>query len=273
MDQDFGGFDLQSSSEVSGVEGRVTDGVVPISVLEERMAEGDCRLMRRNNPFCDPACDPGQTCDFDGTCLPYPSNQDLGTVTLLGIGEAVVMEPVFPGNTYFNTSLPTPPFVGGELMTLQMPDGVYGPVELYGVGVEMLHVLDDQWTLNSGQKVEVSWDPPAGPVVRSDVHLTLSIDQHGATPGVVQCVFDDDGSGEVPSSVLDALISAGVTGFPSGSLIRQTADKTTAGQGCMDFRVSSPVEVDVDVVGFTPCWSTADCPEGLVCNVEMQICE
>ena len=45
------------------------------------------------------------------------------------------------------------------------------------------------------------------------------------------------------------------------------------GEGCMDFTVSSRAGVAVDVIGFTPCTSTAECPEGLVCNTELQICE
>jgi hypothetical protein len=37
--------------------------------------------------------------------------------------------------------------------------------------------------------------------------------------------------------------------------------------------VSSSVSVDVDVIGYTPCVSDADCPDGQDCNEELQICE
>jgi hypothetical protein len=242
-------------------------------VLEELTAEGDCRLLRRNNPYCDPTCEAGFTCDFDGNCMPYPVNQDLGIVTVLGLVQPVVMEPVFPGNTYYDTSLPNPPFTAGEAIKLDMPDGVYGPVALYGIGVETMVGLDEEWVVTENSPLEVSWEPPTGELVRSIVALTLSVDQHGTTPGVIKCDFADTGSGTIPASVIQGLRDSGVTGFPSAALERRTVDKAAAGDGCMDLMVSSPVLVDVDVEGFYSCFSTADCPEGLECNLELQICE
>src|SRR5262245_19407818 len=72
---DYGGFVVSVGTDASNVDGRVADGVVPFTVLEELVREGDCAVLRRNNPYCDPGCDPGYTCDFDGTCVPYPVNQ------------------------------------------------------------------------------------------------------------------------------------------------------------------------------------------------------
>ena len=270
---DYGGFVVQSDGANTGVEGKVADGVVPISVLEEIGAAGECRLLRRNNPFCDPGCDRGQTCDFDGTCLPYPANQDLGVVTLSGLAQEVAMDPVFPGNTYFDTSLPDPPFSPGALISLDMPDGVYGPLKLHGVGVELLAGTEAEWTIEEGKDLVVQWDAPTGDTVRSKVGLRVSIDQHGATPGLLSCSFEDDGEGVVPAALVDQLINSGVTGFPTGRIDRSTMDHVAAGEGCMDLTVIHPLVVDVDVIGFTPCIRTEDCPDGLECNVELQICE
>ena len=50
---------------------------------------GGCVMLRRNNPFCDPPCQPGTTCDFDGACIPYPSNHDVGLVDITGLVEPV----------------------------------------------------------------------------------------------------------------------------------------------------------------------------------------
>lgn len=270
---DHGGFVVQSAGDNTGVEGKVADGVVPISVLEQIGAAGECRLLRRNNPYCEPACDRGHTCDFDGTCLPYPANQDLGVVTISGLGQDVAMDPVFPGNTYFDTSLPDPPFEPGALITLSMPDGAYGPVELHGVGIELLAGVDAEWIVDAGSDLTVRWDAPTGDVVRSRVELSISIDQHGASPGVLRCSFEDDGEGTVPASLIDQLVNSGVTGFPAGNLDRRTVDRAELATGCLDFAVSHPLDVPVDVAGFTPCVSTEDCPDGQECNEELQICE
>lgn len=273
MADDFGGFLVSSEEGRSGVDGAVADGVVPISVLEEIGAEGDCRLMRRNNPYCDPACDPGETCDFDGTCLPYPANQDLGTVTIDGLAALVALDPVFPGNTYYDTSLPSPPFEGGDLVTMQMPGGAYGPATLYGVGVETVVPLDEEWAVEAGVDLVVQWQPPAGAISRGEIFMSVNIDQHGTTPGTLWCSFEDDGEATVPAAILQALVDTGVTGFPSGALTRRTQDHAEIATGCMDLTVSSTVGVDVDVIGYTSCISDADCPDGQECNEELQICE
>lgn len=270
MALDQGGFTVSHA----GVEGSVADGVVPISVLEQLHSEGDCLLLRRNNPYCDPGCDPGQTCTFDGVCVPYPANQDLGVIAIEGLASDVSMDPVFPGNTYFDTSLPDPPYTSGTLVTLTVPeDGTYGPATLHGVGVDPLAGTDAEWIVDSGVDLPVSWTAPAGDGARSSVLLEISIDQHGATPGLVRCVFEDDGDATVPGGILQRLVDSGVTGFPTGRLVRQTVDREPAGDGCMDLTIQSEKTIEVDVVGFTPCVDDEDCPEGESCNIELQVCE
>ncbi len=271
--EDFGGFQVVSAETGSAVEGDVSDGVVPQSVLEEVQRTDDCFVLRRNNPYCEPSCAAGETCDFNGECLPYPTKQDLGTVSLAGLTQAVSMEPVFPGNTYYDTTLPTPPFDAGQLIALDMPGGVYGPLTLYGVGVEPLVSNDALWSVEAGQDLVVHWEAPVGDVVRSEVGLSVNVDQHGTSPGAVYCTFEDDGEGTVPATLIDFLVEAGVTGFPSGSLERRTQDQGAAGQGCMDLTIVAPISVEVDVVGFTPCVDDRDCPDDLACNLELQVCE
>ncbi len=273
MAADQGGFRVQSTDDGAGVDGSVADGVVPISVLEEIGAEGDCKLLRRNNPFCDPACGPGETCTFEEECIDYPSNQDLGPVTVTGLLSRVNMEPVFPGNTYYDSTVPDPPFEAGSLVTLRMPEGTYGPILLHGVGMQVIVPTDAEWAVEGGVDLSVHWEAPTAAISRSEVLLSVNVDQHGTSPGAVYCTFEDDGEGLVPAALLQNLIDAGVTGFPSGALERRTVDSAALDDGgCMDFTVSTPRGVPVDVIGFTPCVSTADCPKGMECDLEFQVC-
>jgi hypothetical protein len=273
MADDYGGIAVLSDGKDGWVDGSVADGVVPTSVLETLSSEGDCKLLRRNNPFCDPGCTAGETCNFDGECVPYPANQDLGTVTLTGLVQPVVMEPVFPGYTYYDTKLPPEPFTSGTLVTLSAPDAPGGPLVLHGVGVSALVPTDESWIFESGNPLTVRWAPPTGDVVRSEVALSISIDQHGATPSVLRCTFADDGEATVGGAILEALVGAGVTGFPNGTLDRRTVDHgPIAGTGCADFTVSSTRNVPVDVLGYTPCITSKDCPDGQTCDKEFQIC-
>jgi hypothetical protein len=52
---------ILDEQQYSTVNGYVLDGVIPVTVLELVQEEGNCRLLRRNNPFCDPVCGPSET--------------------------------------------------------------------------------------------------------------------------------------------------------------------------------------------------------------------
>jgi len=273
MDSDLGGFVVEAYEEYSIVDGSISNGIVPITVLQVMGTYGDCQVLRRNNPYCDPLCESGFTCDFDGSCIPYPEEQDLGIVSIAGLLQDVIMEPLEPGYSYFDTTLPNPAFLPGALLEFRMPDGVYGPVVLHGVGVDPLVAVEETWTLVEGQDLSIYWEPPTAKVQRSSIDLSVNIDQHGNTPATVVCTFDDDGEGILSGEAIAQMYSLGVSGFPSGSLSRRTADSALIDGGCMDFSVGAPRTVAVDVDGFTPCFDDSDCPDGQTCNQKLQICE
>jgi hypothetical protein len=267
----YGAFLVEDLFGFAILDGTVSDGVVPITVLELMEASGECTLERRNNPFCDPPCGAGMTCTFEGTCIPFPRAQDLGTVTIGGMVEPVAMEPLVPGYNYSNTTLPYPAYAPGDLIEFRTGAGTYPGVELHGVGVTPLASSDGEVFVDPDVDLEVLWTaPPEG--ARSRVFFQLTIDQHGLTPVKLRCDFADDGVGVVPSSLVRGLIDFGVTGFPNATLKRQTVDSTAVGEGCMEFRVSSPIELSVDVDGFTPCRVEEQCPEGQSCDFVNEIC-
>jgi len=266
----FGRFTV-ASDDYGYVTGSVQEYVVPGDVPTALSSSGDCQLLRKENLVCDPPCEALETCDFDGECIPYPSTQDLGTVEVLGLLEEVSMEPVSPGYTYFNTSLPNPPWEEGVLLTLQTSGGSYDPVTLHGVAPISL----DQkftWDLQQGQPLVITWNAP-GTEVRSQVRTTLNVDQHGATPATLECWFEDDGEGEVSAEMVDEFLNQGLSGFSSGSIARMTADSGALGSGCMDFWATSSRVPSISVDGYFPCIDDGDCPKGMDCNEKMQFCE
>ena len=272
LESRFGGFIVQSWPDYSIVQGQVADGVVPVTVLEEMVAEAGCRLLRRNNPFCDPPCEPGETCDFDGTCIPYPDYQDLGTVSVRGLVIDLDLEPVMPGWSYFATALPHPAVVPDATVRVDTGDGAWPPAELWGVGVQDLSIAPEvAWSVQDGVDLELGWSPPAG-AVRSEIAFTLTIDQHGVTPTRLSCSFEDTGEAVVPAALVDELVSAGVSGWPNAWLTRRTIDSTPVGDGCMDLEVSAPRTSDVDVVGYIPCDAAHPCPDGLECDLDLEFC-
>lgn len=271
LESRWGGFEVEANESYSVVDGEVANGVVPLTILEQTLSEGDCKLLKRNNPYCDPPCGTEETCDFDGECIPYPENQNVGTVTVGGLTESVSMEPT-SNNNYFFTKLSNPAFTPGKLIALKSAGGAYAPFTLQGVGVAPLVPTSTTWIITAGQPLQVAWDaPPAA--VRSEVYLSVNVDQHGLTPATLVCTFADDGAAEVPSSVMDALLGSGVTGYPSATIQRRTADKAMLGAGCVDFVVDYEVLAHVSVTGHTPCSGPDDCPEGQECNMALQTCE
>ena len=268
----WGSFYVDETLDYAYVTGVVNDGVVPISILTNVTSDGECTIWRRENPYCSPSCEPGFTCDFDGTCIPYPVGQDIGTVTVDGLVQPSSMEPLQPGNTYFDVTLPNPPWAPGDLVTLDIEGGVFEPVRLHGVAPEPLDVVSSSWAIQQGQPFTLAWDPPEDGA-RTEVVLSLSIDLHGVTPSSVECRFADDGEGTVSASVLETLMSYGITGFPMGNVVRRTADSAPIGGGCVDLIASSTRFGDVTIEGYTPCNRDEECPKGQTCNEELQRCE
>ena len=268
----YGSFKVGNYDGYAAVDGAVADGVVPITILEPMQTTGDCVLKRKNNPFCNPTCDPSETCDFDGQCVPYPTNKDVGQVTVAGLVVDVYMDPREPGMNYFDTSLSNPAFQPGDLIELVAAGGELPGFTLHGVGIEGLAVPEEPLVVNPGDPLVLDWTPltEAG---RGVVNLRLNIDQHGTTPVSVFCEFDDDGEGTVPAEAIDALTEFGVSGYPSAILTRQTVDSADVDEGCVEFHVLSIADAALEVAGYIPCSATDPCPGDLTCDLELGLCE
>jgi hypothetical protein len=272
LDVKVGAFLIQHEPEYTVISGEVRDGVVPSAVLENVLEEDDCRLLMRNNPFCDPPCQPDETCDLDGDCIPYPINLDVGTVTITGLNKEVTMEP--PGGglpaMYYDTQMPHPGFDPGADIRLSASGNEIDGFELYGEGFAPLEIVEEPWIVRPGEPMEVHWTAATGEQVR--ILLRFNIDQHGTTPVEVWCDVEDTGSFSTPSSVMDALIGYGVTGFPTGNIYRRSVDSVDVETGCVELEVSSHLTGDLQVEGHIPCDSPDDCPKGMECDFMSGTC-
>jgi hypothetical protein len=267
-----GWFVVQHEADYSYVSGEVRDGVVPITVRENVLQQGDCTLWRSNNPFCDPSCSPDETCDFDGECIPYPSNLDLGTVTIDGLNKEVSMDP--PGGTmpatYYDTQMPQPAFDPGAEVRLEAEGNEIAGFTLFGEGFEPIVIPDEPWVVVDGEPLDVTWTPDGAG--QATVWVRLNIDQHGTTPVEIWCDVADTGSLSVPADVMDALIGYGVSGFATGTIYRHTLDSVTVETGCVQFEVVSRVPALLEVEGHIPCDSPDDCPDGMECDYATGTC-
>jgi hypothetical protein len=276
----LGGFQVTAELDYAYVEGSVSDGVVPVTVLEvvPDSELGDCRLLAKRNPFCDPPCESGETCDFDGACIAYPAPLDLGVVTVQGLLAPVSMTALEPGMSYFETRLPNPPWAAGAALSLSSSGGASEPLALHALAIPTLVPLGPWEVASDGADpadLDVRWEPPPTPSPSLEVVLTLLIDQHGNAPRSLECRFADTGHGQVPRALLTALVASGVSGYPSGRLVRRSADSQVVQRpvaGCIDLLATSPRSVPVSVSGHIPCRKDADCPVDLTCDRPTETC-
>jgi len=256
----------------SEIKGEVKDGVVPANVLEPVMTAGDCTLFQRSTPTCTPECDEvGTVCGTEGSCVPDPRNQDVGSVTITGLKDAQTMEPRAPLNTYQNVgNLQHPAFDDGAPITLSATGGVHAPFGLAAEGVAPFG-LDESVVLADGMPVVLSWTPPAQPD-RSHVIAKLDIALHGGDPVYIECDAPDTGTLEISADLIDGLLSYAFSGNPRIYLARQTAGSVQTDLGCVDLVVAAREVLEVTIEGYVSCSDMMPCPMGQVCGMEM-FCE
>ncbi|MEZ4266515.1 MAG: hypothetical protein R3F39_09060 [Myxococcota bacterium] len=262
-----GGFVVALGEKSTSVQGGAASGVVPADVPAVTLDQGECRLLRPPTLFCDPACPSGQACTPSGACIAYPTKVDIGTVTISGLSAPVEMKAILPTRIYyFAGDLPHPGFAAGDPIGLS----VVGPetVSLAATGVPALVVETTALAIARDQPGALKWTAPADPSA-ARVRIELSIANHGGTPGRVECLTADDGSFEIPTAHINALLDLGYSGFPSVSLSRHTADSTQLATGCFDLVVESGRTLAVEIPGLTSCSNDDDCEAGQTCGVDL----
>lgn len=259
-----GNFDVILEPAYSAINGEVREALVRATIDSIPAEEGECWLLRRENPFCDPPCSGAEVCNADAACVPYPARISVGTVTITGLEVPVTIEPA-ADDRYFLTDLPHPAVAPGATVELTA-DGI----ALDGRGFPMLSLTSPDLFISEGMPLEVSWEAGDGEAV---VRAEINIDQHGVSPATLMCDMPDTGSYSIPASIIDALIVSGTSGFPSAHFYRQTIDSTQAPPGCVELRIRAHAEATVEVEGHIACNGPADCPPGMVCNLPIQTCE
>jgi hypothetical protein len=252
------------------VGGAVAAGVAPEDVPELVTQEGDCRLLRRRNLFCNPACDSDSTCGEGGRCIPRPTGLDAGTVSITGLSAPVTMMPGQIGHHYDFVGLPHPGFQPGASVLLRASGAQVAPFTLQGRGVTALEVPGDKLVLEPGKPFELKWTPgPPGP---ARIAIQIEIDQHGLSHASLQCDVPDQGTASIPAGLIDGLIAQGTSGFPKLTAIRRTVDAATLSNGCVELQVLNVVERSLVVPGHDPCRTDGDCPMGKTCALAIQSC-
>jgi hypothetical protein len=270
----LGGFDATIEEDYTTISGKVLNKFVRSTILTEVKADEECRLIKAENPYCSPSCGSGTVCSSDQECVDAALSQSVGVVEIAGFLKPVSMKPVVPGNNYFvsgDVDFPHPGFEPGAAAVLTAPGGDLPGFTLRGTGVAKLELTEGAFELERGKPFKVAWT--AGDIDAARVRVTLRVDQHGNSPVTMTCISKDDGELEVAAALVDALLDAGITGFPSGNVYRETVDSVDLDAGCVDFSVGAHEQRALKVAGYVPCTKQADCPEGTTCNTMLERCE
>lgn len=258
--------------DITTVRGQVWDKPSSSRILTEVARDGDCWLTKSENPRCSPSCSGTETCSASGECVAAPLSRSVGDVSISGLARAVKMSPLMPGNNYFATGeFPAHGFEPGAAILLEAAGADLKAFTLRGTGVAQLELPEADWLIERDKPFVVTWN--AGQVAEAVVRVAFNVDQHGTAPLVLGCETPDDGELSIGASLINALLDAGVTGFPSGHVNRETVDSTVQGSACVELAIGAHVRRGLKVAGYTACMKQSDCPDGLTCNLQLQRCE
>jgi hypothetical protein len=243
-------------------QGLVKDGAQPQLIIWDDVTSGSgCTLQSPRVPFCNPSCG-SLACVADGQCVGYPTAQDVGTVTVKGIGSTdMVINPI---SSMYSRDLPYPPTAEGAPIEVDATGGKLGPFTIKSTGIAPLAVAGPI-PLESGKALSLTWTAPGMPeLTRMDIKVDIS--HHGGTRGQILCDVPDNGALEIPEPVITKLIAFGVAGFPSVTLSRAAIGWASVPGGRISLEVSSTAQVDATVPGLISCTDTTDCPTGKTCQ-------
>jgi hypothetical protein len=264
-----GEFIVQKMEGTTAPSGYVQDGVTPTAVWIERQRVGDCAVLERPNPFCDPDCSPPQICGLAGSCIASPVNRSVGTVTITGLSTSVSMTPDATTKQYnIAGTLPAPGYTEGAAITLNASGADYGPFDLSAQGVAALSLASGTVTVQADTPINLTWTAPAQ--ANGRIHITLNLSAHGNDTAALECDVADTGSYQIPGTLLTRLLSLEVAGYPTLTVARRTADSIAIAPGCVDLLVQAVVlSYDVSIFGKTYCTDpgqVAECLGGLTCQ-------
>ncbi|MBL4686467.1 MAG: hypothetical protein JKY37_17865 [Nannocystaceae bacterium] len=263
-----GGFVVQLEEEYTQVEGQVFDVVNPNLKTELDSAEG-CQLLTSENYFCDPACGSSSVCAVGEVCREKAVAVSVGEITVAGLSAEVTMAPNVT-NFYLNLEpLPHPGFDAASQIdvTAEGEDG--GGFDLHAYGSDALEILNETITVARDLPVSIQWVAPAD-ALNTRLHIELDIGHHGGSPATIVCEVEDNGTFEIPATLVNGLYDFGVAGFPEISITRQSIDSVMVGDRCVDLVVAPfAAKLAVEIDGVTSCNGNEDCPDGMTCQGDL----
>jgi hypothetical protein len=174
---------------------------------ELEQSAGDCGFFGvRPQQNCDPVCESGSTCTWDGECAEVTQAIDAGVITVTGLDVALALEPSSEWVYYGYDFEPDPSdgeiFDEGAAITASAAGAALPAFELETLGVAPLGSdLPCPLDASTGGDLIVGWTP-GQPGDR--VRLSLASANHGNMFPALICDVEDEGELVVSAALLEA---------------------------------------------------------------------
>jgi hypothetical protein len=250
--------------------GKVFGAAVP-ETMNWTVADGSggCNLLVPEVPYCSFACASDQACARNGTCMSYPTAQDIGEVRVMGLGAEQLIQ-AGPGNNYqldAAASLEYPPFAERDTVTVEATGGALGALVLRAAAIAPLVLGETSYAIAAGSPLTLTWT--AGGVAAARIKVHLDISHHGGTKGTLECDVADTGSLTIAATLVTKLVALGVAGFPSIAVTRISSGEASTQLGRVTLIITSPVDRSVTVFGVKSCTANSDCTLPQICRVNL----
>ena len=259
---------LDADQEKSSFLGKLYDGPIFSNAWDTIMAAGECMLVKPKNAVCND-CGSGFVCVDDNDCQPEPDTITAGTIHIQGItnrggSDNFTVDPINGNYQPIGDSRPVwPGFAEGNIVTLTAAgsDSCQG-FTLSAETISPIEKFDDTISLNPGEPVDLEWVAAAGPA-NSRIYVSIDISYHGGTKARIEADCEDDGQLSIPASMIDSLMSFGISGHPKLEITRRATGRNATTGVTLVFESYSVVWLKIP--GVVSCIE-GQCPEGMECN-------
>ena len=223
-------------------------------------------------PFCETPCDVGQYCNAKNACVAEPQTLPVGPLTLSGLGEDQILTPSNTGRYTNRGTLPFPLRPDFSEGGVTWAEPVAGTNTMTVALVEALQGVPETVALSETDGLTLQWAPGT---MATFVEVIVGVNNHGGTGAGarIRCLGEDQGNIVIPVELTDALVARGTSGFPTVSITRLVATKSTNTDGnperCIDFVSQSQSVIDLRVPGLTSCSTEDECPDGQTCQLDL----
>jgi len=200
------------------------------------LEDGDCKIYRAEEFFCDPVCGHDERCGKGDQCEKMYNRIDAGKITVSAAGKSYE---ILPGDWgYVSKEFPLDSLKSDVTIKAEAPGNSFSQFSIETKGSDALVTSikeSNNIKLSDDKDTTVSWTPKGGGTIR----LLLNFGWHQAPPDAIIVCEAEDSQGEIviPKSIIkESPYTTGVGLEPHQSFIARISRKReTTNSGVIEF--------------------------------------